>query len=90
MDASLLVPKSIGTERWGRNTKSAGSCMRPPPPAMESMKPARKAKTQSMPISITAYAQPFLLRFGITFHLAHEKFSISVDRKKNGQYSFIL
>jgi len=58
IEANLLVPKSIATGSWGMKMKSAGSCMRPPPPAMESMKPAIKAKTHSMLISITVHTRP--------------------------------
>jgi hypothetical protein len=53
MEASLFVPRRFATGTWGRKISKAGSWMSPPPPATESMKPARKAKPHKNTISKT-------------------------------------
>ncbi len=53
IDESLLVPNNVGNESWGNNTIIAGSWISPPPPAMASIKPARKAKRHRV-IVVTA------------------------------------
>src|SRR5436190_16344141 len=55
MDESLFVPKTSGMDEasdGGRNTNNAGSWISPPPPTMESTKPAANAKVQSQKSSM--------------------------------------
>src|ERR1044071_2394303 len=47
MLADLLVPSSVAGATSGIRMNSAGTWIRPPPPATESMKPARNANAQS-------------------------------------------
>jgi len=47
----LFVPRRGATGMCGKIIKSAGSCIRPPPPAIESISPAKKEKLQSNVIS---------------------------------------
>ncbi len=54
MLANLLVPRSVAGATPGIRMNSAGTWIRPPPPATESMKPARNAKAQSAASVTTA------------------------------------
>jgi len=49
--ASLPVPSSVGCGVAGNAANSAGSWIRPPPPAMASMRPAPKAAARTSAIS---------------------------------------
>ena len=42
--AILLVPSKVGIDVFGRVTSSAGSCIKPPPPATASINPATNEK----------------------------------------------
>jgi hypothetical protein len=46
IEESLFVPRRSATGRLGRTIKRAGSWIRPPPPATESINPARNEKPQ--------------------------------------------
>jgi hypothetical protein len=45
-DDTLPVPSSVGIDVPGRKMSRAGNWIKPPPPTMESINPARKAKKQ--------------------------------------------
>ena len=49
--AVLFVPKATGMERPGRQINTAGNWISPPPPTIESKKPAKNAATQRKRIS---------------------------------------
>ncbi len=38
--AILFVPKMVGKDKFGNEISKAGTCIRPPPPTTESIKPA--------------------------------------------------
>jgi hypothetical protein len=49
----LLVPSTSAVSDYGNPIKSAGSWINPPPPAMESTKPAKKdAASRKIPVAI--------------------------------------
>lgn len=47
-----MIGKTVICTSAGMMGEAAGSCMRPPPPAMESMSPAMRAKNLSVAVSV--------------------------------------
>ena len=52
MDGILVVPSRVASGYCGSVIKVTGVCISPPPPMMESIKPAAKAPQQRMIISV--------------------------------------
>jgi hypothetical protein len=52
MDALLLVPSKVAGAAAGKAANRAGTRIKPPPPTMESTKPANSEASETMNISI--------------------------------------
>ena len=70
-DAPLLVPKRVAGWVTGKVANSAGTRTRPPPPTIESTKPARSEASETISNSMTSLSHPTLAHRTIVFIAIH-------------------
>ena len=60
-EANLFVPSTVTVSVFGRPISKAGSCINPPPPAIESTNPAKNdAQSRNNPVVTVKSANTFL------------------------------